>query len=414
MLGYTSFEIDDAAGRVKTRLFGLFPRIATFSAATGCTLLPSGQTEADYSVEPNLMAAVSSELNWPAGSAVAQPIPALQDIVEMAFTETDPERPKYTKAVVVVHNGELVAERYADGIRANTPLLGWSMTKSITNLLVGLLVRDGSLAIAHAAPVPQWQQETGDPRAEITIDQLLRMSSGLQFDETYGPGSDVTRMLSDEADMAAFAASFPLASAVASQWAYSSGTSNILAGIVRRRAGGSPQDVYDFAQQRLFQPLGVSTAILEHDASGTPIGSSYMYASARDWARLGQFCLQGGNWAGEQLMPETWMAYSTEAAPANPANNYGAQFWLNLKPTDPDRDPAWPALPRDTFTMDGYQGQYVVIIPSRDLVVVRLGFTAGGNSGVEEMIVRLLEILPTESEVNDAAVPLVAAGGASV
>ena len=405
LLGYTSFEIDQATRQVKTRLFGLFPRIATFSEAIGCTLLPSGDTSAEHAIQPSVLAVPNRALPWPEGSAAAEPKPSLEDIVGVAFAETDPARLRHTKAVVVVHNGELVAERYADGIRSDTPLLGWSMTKSVTNMLVGLLVQDGKLEISEPAPVPAWHVEDGDLRATITTDNLLRMSSGLRFDETYGPGSDVTRMLSDEADMAAFAAASPLASAVGSEWAYSSGTSNILAGIVKRLVGGSPQQVYDFAQQRLFHPLGVRTAIMEQDASGTPIGSSYMYASARDWARLGQFCLQQGRWAGQQMLPEGWMAYSTQAAPANPDNTYGAQFWLNLAPDDTSAEPIWPSLPSDAFSMDGYQGQNVVMIPSRSLVVVRLGFTASGNSDVEELVRRLLDALPTETEQVDAALP---------
>jgi CubicO group peptidase (beta-lactamase class C family) len=288
----------------------------------------------------------------------------------------------------------LVAEQYAEGIRADTPLIGWSMTKSVTNLLIGILVGDDKLNISKPAPVPEWQIEATDPRARITIDHLLHMSSGLEFDEEYGLFSDVTQMLSNEADMAHFAASKPLSSGNPEyKWSYSSGTTNILAGIIRRTVGTDAQSIYDFVQKRLFQPLGIRTATLELDASGTPIGSSYMYASARDWARLGELCLNDGRWLGVQILPEGWMKYSTTPAAENPSNNYGAHFWLNKKPLDPGQSRAFPLLPEDAFAMNGYQGQYVVVVPSHSLVVVRLGFTWLENHGVERLIADIIRVL---------------------
>ena len=222
------------------------------------------------------------------------------------------------------------------------------MTKSVTNLLIGLLMNDGRLRLTQTAPVARWQKDFRDPRGDITVDQLLRMSSGLVFEEEYALFSDVSRMLTVEADAAGFAASKPLLAEPDSLWYYSSGTSNILSGIIRRTVGGDPKQYYDFAQQRLFNSLGIYTASIETDYNGTYIGSSFMYASAPDWARLGLFCLQNGRWQGQQLLPADWLQYSTSPTPTNPRNNYGAHFWLNADPSDGRRERTWPSLPADT------------------------------------------------------------------
>lgn len=244
-----------------------------------------------------------------------------------------------------------------------------------------------------SAPVPQWHIDADDPRGVITVDQLLRMSSGLAFDEEYGLYSDVTRMLSVEADAAGFAASKSLLTEPDSLWAYSSGTSNILSGIIRRTVAGNIQNYFDFTQNRLFLALGIHTAALETDNNGTFIGSSFMYASARDWARLGQFCLQDGQWQGKQLLPAGWINYSTTPTPNNPRNNYGAHFWLNADPADGQKQRTWPNLPADTFSMNGFQGQRVVIIPSKEMVVVHLGFSTGSKRYIEELVAGLAAIL---------------------
>lgn len=393
LLANLSYTIDRSEETVRTRLFGWFPRTARHREALGCTLLPAGEDSDLARVDPLEPEPLDQDAPWPLGSAPLAEDPRLQDMVARAFVEEDPERPRNTKAVVVVHDGRLVAEQYAEGVGPETPLLGWSMTKSVTNLLIGLMVGDGLLRLDEPAPVPAWRQD-GDPRGAITIDELLRMSSGLEFSEIYGPSSDVTHMLSNEADTGGFAASKPLVFEPDTHWSYASGTSNILAGILRRALGGETQALYDFAQRRLFGPLGVTTATMEVDASGTPIGSSYMYASARDWARLGQFCLQDGVWDGERLLPEGWMEYSTTPTSTDRNNQYGAHFWLNREPSDADGWQAWPELPEDTYYMSGYQGQHVLVIPSRHLVVVRLGFTPARNHGLEELVSELLEALP--------------------
>ncbi len=393
ILANISFKIDEENRQVDTNLYGFFNRRAVYADGTGCTLLSAGHQQLQRRVDVADAGQMNTKLAWPQGAAAAPGNIGLQAVLEQAFAETDPVHERNTKAVVVIHKGQLIAEKYAPGINASTPLIGWSMTKSVTNFLVGILVHDGRLTLEQAAPVPLWQLDADDPRGAITMDQLLRMSSGLVFDEEYGLYSDVTRMLSVEADAAGFAASKPLLTEPDDLWAYSSGTSNIISGIIKRTVGGNFQDYFDFTQQRLFLPLGIHSAALETDDNGTFIGSSFMYASARDWARLGQFCLQGGQWQGKQLLPADWLSYSTTPTANNPLNSYGAHFWLNADPEDKQLKRSWPSLPADTFSMNGYQGQRVVIIPSKDLVVVRLGFSAGKKRGIEQLVAGVIEVL---------------------
>jgi len=393
LLANVSFEIDKEKRTVDTQMFGFSRRRAEFNPGTGCTLLREGRESMDELLEVADIPAPDPALPWPGGLAPAPQNDSLAQVLEAAFAEPDPHYARNTKAIVVIHEGQLVAEKYATGIDAEKPLPGWSMTKSVINLLIGVLVREGRLSVMQTAPVPAWQEDEGDPRGTITIDELLRMSSGLEFDEDYSIYGDVTRMLSVEPDAAGFAASKPLVAEPGAVWSYSSGTSNILAGIIRQTVGGYLQEYYDFTQQGLFLPLGIHTATMEIDNNGTFIGSSYMYASARDWARLGQLCLQDGVWQGRRLLPEGWIGYSTTPTPNNPLRNYGAHFWLNADPEDSRQQRTWPTLPADAYSMNGFQGQRVIIIPSQDLVVVRLGFSGGPDRGIEPLVAGLIRVL---------------------
>lgn len=393
VLANVSFDIDTSGQKVDANFFGLSPRRAVYVKGTGCTLLREGREKMQRPLDVVKVSKPDPALPWPQGSAVTPKNTLLEPVLERAFAETDARYARNTKAVVVIHKGQLVAEKYAQGVNAETPLPGWSMTKSVINLLLGVLVHEGRLRLAQSAPVPHWYEEIGDPRSEITVDQLLRMSSGLEFNEEYTIYSDVTRMLSVEPSAADFAASKPLIAEPGILWSYASGTSNILAGIIRRTVGGYMQEYYDFTQRHLFLPLGIRTAELETDNNGTYIGSSYMYASARDWARLGEFCRQDGIWMGNRLLPEGWMEYSTTPTPNNPLNNYGAHFWLNAVPENTNQPRTWPSLPADAYSMNGFQGQRVIIIPSKELVVVRLGFSGRGNRGIEQLVSGVIEIL---------------------
>jgi len=240
--------------------------------------------------------------------------------------------------------------------------------------LLGLLVRDGKLDIMAPAPVPEWASPD-DPRHAITTDQLMRMSSGLESSEDYGDlRADVVQMLYNSSDMAAYAANKPLIAKPDTVWNYSSGTANILARIIRHQLGGDVTDYWSYPRQEFFYPLGMTSAVMEPDASGTFVGSSYMYATARDWARFGQLYLQDGVWQGQRILPEGWVDYARTPTPPS-QGQYGALWWLNRGSGESKE---WEGVPDDAYAAEGHDGQYVVVIPSRNMVIVRLGVSRHG------------------------------------
>jgi CubicO group peptidase (beta-lactamase class C family) len=362
LLRYVEASIDPAAKAVRASTLGLITRTAAYRGSAGCALVFDSSASAPQDVR--------------APAADAEGVPAepdgrLSSVLAQAFVEPDLTRPRRTRAVVVVHDGKVVGERYAGDVSADTPLLGWSMTKSVTNALIGILVGAGTLSLDGPVPIPQWKS-AGDPRRAITLDHLLRMSSGLHFDEDgIGPFSDVLYMLLRERDMAGFAIDNPLDAPPGTRWQYSSGTSVILARVMRN-AIGNDDDYAAFPRRALFDPLGMSSAVIEADAAGTFVGSSLMYATARDWARFGTLYLQDGVWNGQRILPDGWVRYSTTPAPADPQRRFGAHVWLQV----PDGyRPGNARLPADAFHATGHQGQFVTIVPSRRAVIVRFGAT---------------------------------------
>jgi CubicO group peptidase (beta-lactamase class C family) len=246
------------------------------------------------------------------------------------------------------------------------------MTKSVVNALVGVLVKQGKVSLSDSVPIPEWKRAS-DPRRRITLEQLLHMTSGLQFDEDYGnPLSDVTTMLFGVPDAAAYAAAKPLEAEPGARWSYSSGTTNIIAYAIRQIVGDS--DYLEFPRRALFDRLSMTSAVMETDASGTFVGSSFMYATARDWARFGLLYLHDGVWLGERILPEGWVAFTRAPAPATLDRQYGAHFWLRI-PEEYRCGNGSRRLPADAFHANGYEGQFVTVIPSRELVLVRLGLT---------------------------------------
>jgi CubicO group peptidase (beta-lactamase class C family) len=265
------------------------------------------------------------------------------------------------------------------------------MAKSVLATLVGIAVGEGRLALHARAPVPEWA-DPADPRHAITLDQLLRMSSGLAFDETYGPSNDVSRMLYASADMGAFAAHSRPAAPPDGAWSYSSGTSNLVARMLRDSFGGDLAAQAAWARARLFEPAGLASAFFEPDPTGTFVGSSYVFMTARDWARLGELWRRDGEWFGRRVVPEGWLGYATTPTPRAPKGGYGAGFWLNAgDPADPRRR-EWPALPTDVYTAWGHSGNYVFVVPSARLVVVRLGLSLpdDGNEGAAALVEELI------------------------
>lgn len=403
-VGPESVVVDRDAGTVDATLLYSTVR-AVYREACGCTLVVGDATEqqirAQDTGDPTPRPERSEEALWPDGERVeigADPrihYDALNEAVQYAFDEPYPDKRRGTRALVVVHDGRIVAEAYAEGFAPDMPLTSWSMTKTVTGALIGLLADEGRLNVFGAAPVPEWQ-EAGDPRAEITIDHLMRMSSGLAFEEEYGAApSDVVLMLYDQASAGAYAASCPLETAPDTKWHYSSGTTNILSRIVRDAVGGDLESYLRFPRERLFDKLGMTSAVMELDPSGVFVGSSFMYCTPRDWARFGQFLLQKGEWNGEAILSKEWIAYMTAPTPAAPKGEYGAHIWLNAGAPGNPGARVMPDVPRDAFYLSGFEGQRVIVVPSRNAVVVRMGLTPDGSAmDYNELVKGVLAALP--------------------
>ena len=309
----------------------------------------------------------------------------LRAILDRVFARHD----LATKAVVIIHDGRLVAERYASGYGPLTPLHVWSVRKSAISALVGILVRQGKIQVTQPAPVPSWRI---DSRREITIDHLLRMTSGLWLTETNSGFDPVSRMLFLERDMAAFAEGTRLEARAGERWEYSTGNTIILGRIIRDIVGGGSEDVVRFAQRELFEPLGMSTASLEVDAVGTPTS---MYASARDWARFGMLFAQDGIHGAQRILPDGWVHYSTTPTRER---GYGAGWWLGGAHWRPD----WN-LPEDAFYASGLLHQKLLVIPSSRLVIARFGLTHAADDGFGWLAENVLRALAPDPARRRAA-----------
>lgn len=298
---------------------------------------------------------------WPREEVRPADHAGFQRLADEIFDLTGPLGVTY--ALLVVKEGRLVYERYNAGANAFYLQYSWSMAKSVTQALVGILVKQGKLDIYAPAPVPEWQH---DARRDITLDQLLRMSSGLAFNEDYVDGeiSDVIPMLQFDGrhDTGAFAAAKPLAHAPGSVWSYSSGTTNIICRILKEVVGGGASGMLRFMNDELFEPIGIRTATPKFDTSGTFIGSSFLLAIPQDFARFGYLYLRGGTWDGREIVPRAWVDYARSPTHRDAEQCYGAHWWM--KPDNPD-----------IFFASGYDGQRIACFPDQDLVVVRLGRT---------------------------------------
>jgi CubicO group peptidase (beta-lactamase class C family) len=364
-------RVDPEARSVTVSFLGLRPRVATYHPGLGATLAGpqsavGSRQWAGFRRATSAGFGSGADTAWPARPASA----ALAEVVGKAFSEPDPSRLRRTRAVLIVHDGHIIAERYAEGFSADTRCPGWSMCKSVMSALIGILVCEGRLAIDDRELLPEWSPP--DERAAIDVEDLLRMRSGLRFSELYEDlTSDVIEMLFNQPDAAAYAASRPLVSSPGTVWSYSSGTTNILSRVARRMVGETAY--HSWPRRALFDPIGMTSAIMEADASGTFVASSFMLATARDWARFGQLYLQNGVWEGRRMLPEWWVRFSTTPTPQSPGGIYGAHWWLKLKPEIGGDAPAASRIPPDAYFAVGHEGQTLTVIPSRRLVVVRLG-----------------------------------------
>ena len=356
--------VNEAGGSATSQIgFALSTQKAWFTRGFGCTLAvnrPSLGEATKVVADTNpLSEAPAPEPDQLVDAAIGR---AFGDELSASDAET-----LGTRGIVVLRGGQLVGERYAAGFEGSIPQLGWSMGKSVTSLLLGRMVLQKRIAVDDKGLRPDWT----DGRKDITVDDLLRMKSGLSWDETYSLGTPITQMLYGEADMAGYAASQPLAHAPGSYQQYSSGSTNILCGVITHLADARDADL---PREQLFAPLGLTSATWEPDATGTPVCSSYLWATPRDWATIGEFALQDGVWAGERLLPEGWMKQVTTATPVpqSEEQGYAGGWWVNQQADGTLVD---ASLPADTYWASGHDGQRLYVVPSAGLVVVRLGFS---------------------------------------
>lgn len=380
LVPYLRYSSDDSG--VRSTVLGVFAgQRAWLTEGYGCTIAGDApDLPPVLGITPNAL----TDVPTPTAS------PSMAGALAAAFGDDLDEAGRKdlgTRAVVVVHQGQLIGERYAEGFDASTPQLGWSMAKSVTNLLTGRLAQQGLVNVTDTNLRPEWT----DDRASISVDDLMRMTSGLAWDETYDLGTPITRMLYLEPDMAGYVADQELEHPVGEFQQYSSGSTTLLCSVLSEATGLGA----DLPTRELFEPLGLSSAVWEPDAAGTPVCSSYLWATPRDWATMGQFALQDGVWEDERLLPEGWMKESTTALPvaASDEVGYAAGWRANLLA---DGGLAVPTLPKDMFWATGHDGQRMYVVPSADLVVVRLGFSpevSGAELGTEALVADVVAAL---------------------
>ena len=358
------YAVDRNEKSVSASILGLLPSKAVYHAGYGCRL----EYAESRAVPPPL-----SQTAPPAELPTVETVnPELRAILDRAFAEQNGPPPRNIKAIVIVKDGRIVAERYAAGYGPETPLPSFSVAKSITNALVGILVRQGKLKVEAPAPIAAWHG-AGDPRAAITLDNLIRMDSGLALEESDSGFDPVSRMLYLEDDMAAFAEAGQVGVTPGTAWDYTSANTLIISAIIRDAIGGGQADYLRFARDELFAAAGMRNVTMEFDGAGTQVSSTSIFAPARDWARFGELFLNDGVAAtGTRVLPEGWVAYSKHSTLGS---TYGAGFWTNDGPSEFAADRIAAGMPADAFFASGNLGQRIYIVPSEHLVVVRFGVT---------------------------------------
>lgn len=359
-------DIQYQGNKVTADFMGLSLSSATFRGNLGCTL-DSAQALVDLD---KLSAAdlKARSMSWPAGETVNSIEQTMQTLVDSILRQ-DNQDGLDTRALLVVKDGYIVAESYAQGFDYATPLLGWSMGKSLTSIMLGNLALKQRVKVNSKELFSQWQN---DERSNISLENLLQMSSGLAFAETYIPGTDSTRMLFLEPSTSGYALAKPVEHPPGKHFAYSSGTTNILMRYVFETLGAQPQALVNYFHTEIAIPLGLANTVFELDSEGIYVGSSYIFSSARDWARMGWLMVNQGVINNQQLISKDWVKAATQSNQSENDGRYGYQFWLN---TGGNQAPRWSDLPSDLYAMMGNKGQRVMMIPAKNAVIVRLGWS---------------------------------------
>ncbi|MCS6764244.1 MAG: beta-lactamase family protein [Candidatus Protistobacter heckmanni] len=387
-----NIRVDDERREVSTRIAGFAQSRAVYLDGAGCVLTPEGVTLAAVN------ASAAAPKPSPEEDRVVEPASAaLRAALDRAFAETGSTPHRFTKAVVILREDRIVAERYAPGVGVHTPLAGWSATKSVVNALLGVLVRQGWLRMDAPEPVPEWSP-SGDPRRAITTDQLLRMQSGLDLGESLRTSFIVmfdpsVQMIFLHQDSARIAAAAPLGAPPGARWNYTNANTQLLSRILLQQAGGTPEAFLAFARRELFDKIGMRDTVFEFNVAGTPIGASHLLASARDWARFGQLYLHDGVAGGECILPEGWVDYSAAATPGSEVYGYGAGFWTERGEGEGQRYRRARGLLADSFMARGALGQYVIVVPSERLMAARLGIARTERDDADTVIKMVREAI---------------------
>ncbi|TDD99730.1 serine hydrolase domain-containing protein [Flavobacterium cellulosilyticum] len=363
-----SNTIDEKGKFASASVFGLKERKAIYREGLGATLINDNfDISKAYEVPKRIQ--FKNNLAFPYGNHEPKDTffsnidyAKLEKTIANAF-DTKGEKKKRTRSIIVIYKDKIIAEKYEVGFNKNSKILGWSMTKSIAATLYGILQKQAKININKPAPIVEWAK---DKRAKITINDLLHMNSGLEWEEDYTKISDATKMLFLSEDMSQAQIQKPALYEPNTHWNYSSGTTNLLSGILRKQFK-THQEYLDFWYSALIDKIGMHSMVIETDMAGNYVGSSYGWATTRDWAKLGLLYLHKGNWNGEPLFEESWINYVATPTKGS-KGDYGAHFWLNAGGKFPD-------APRDMYYCSGFQGQMVAIFPSNDLVIVRIGLS---------------------------------------
>jgi len=377
-------DVDVNNNDVSATVYGLMERKSVCSEGLGCVLINDDFDINTINYKPNRTKIVNG-LPFPYGNnetidTIFENVDyeQIQKAIAGAFENAEVQR---TRTVLVTYKNYILAEKYGDGFNKDTPILGWSMTKSVLATLYGILEFEGKVDLSKPAPIKSWQQ---DERKNITLNHLLRMQSGLAWEEDYKGISDVTRMLFLDEDMSICQSDKKALAPPIEIWNYSSGTSNLLSGILRKQFK-SHQEYLDFPYTALIDKIGMHSMLIEADMNGNYVGSSYGWANTRDWAKFGILHLNKGHWNGEQLFSPEWTDYITKTT-AQSNGTYGAHWWLNAEGKYPD-------VPRDLYSANGYQGQYVFVIPSKDLVIVRTGLAEDPEFDVNKFLSEVIQAI---------------------
>lgn len=390
---YTSFDVDEVEKTVTAYTLGLWSQVAVWRQGFGCTLVRGTSVEKLQKQTLDLPSVTDQKnLPWPQGDHLPEQgnykkidLKKLNKILDWAFEERDLEHLKNTRAVIVLYQGKIIAERYASGFTNKTPFLGWSLTKGVTHGIIGAAVQQKLISVNQFTGFIEWEYSE---RSKITLDHLLTMSSGLDFNEW--PGSDLTDMLILSSDMTREASEEGLEYSPGSHWSYSSASTILAMRVLRDALDEKSYPLFPY--KSLFHKIDIHSATFETDPSGNFVASSYLYMTARDWARFSLLYAQKGVWEGNQILPDDWVDYG--CTPTETNQHYGAHWWVNSGKESNPEDRKYKSLPGNLCYLSGFEEQLIAILPDQDLVILRFGITPDIKAfRVEKFISKIIQTL---------------------